>query len=155
MSIATKLQTIYDGVEDVRDALQEFNTDLGRGSIDTLGDDIRTLSAGGSGVGVKVYGDIRSEEEVEVEDPDTGETTTETEYTYTNSLILDGSITAKGYDITTDVIDGLGELDGDMVSLPGGLIEIPLNTGTKLTVNPTKVEVVFRDPIVENIVVTN
>ena len=155
MSIATKLQTVYDGVEDVRDALQEIDINLGRGTIDTLGDDIRTLSAGGAGYGFKVYGDVRSEEEVEVEDPDTHETSTETEYTYTRSLILDSVLAAQGDDLNTDVIDGIGELDGDMVDLPAGKVQIPLNTGVKLEVEASKVFVKFRDPLVEDIVLSH
>lgn len=144
MSIATKLQTIYDGVEDVRDALQEKDATLGRGTIDTLGDDVRTLVPN-KGYGVTVYGDVRTEEEVEGE----------TEYTYTNSVILDSVLIASGDDLNTDVIDGLGELDGDMVTLQNGNVQIPLNTGTVITVDPTKVYVKFRDPVVENIVLTN
>ena len=155
MSIASKLQTIYTGIEDVRDALQDIDPSLGRGTIGTLGDDVRTLMSGGSGYGFKVYGDVRSEEEVEVEDPETGETTTETEYTYTNSLILDSILAAKGDDLNTDVIDGIGELDGDMVNLAGGKVQIPLKGGLKITVDPAKVYVKFRDPLVENIVMTN
>lgn len=155
MSIAEKLQTVYDGVEDVRDALQEIDINLGRGTVDTLGDDIRTLSAGGAGYGFKVYGDVRTEEEVEVEDPDTHETSTETEYTYTRSLILDSVLAAKGDDLNTDVIDGIGELDGDMVDLPAGKVQIPLNTGVKLEVDASKVFVKFRDPIVEEIVLSH
>lgn len=155
MSIATKLQTVYDGVEDVRDALKEIDINLGRGTIDTLGDDIRTLSAGGTGYGVKVYGDVRTEEEVEIEDPDTHETSTETEYTYTRSLILDSVLAAQGDDLNTDVIDGIGELDGDMVDLPAGKVQIPLNTGVKLEVEASKVFVKFRDPIVEDIVLSH
>lgn len=155
MSIAEKLQTVYDGVEDVRDALQEIDINLGRGTVDTLGDDIRTLSAGGTGYGFKVYGDVRTEEEVEVEDPDTHETSTETEYTYTRSLILDSVLAAKGDDLNTDVIDGIGELDGDMVDIAGGLVQIPLNTGVVITVDPAKVYVKFRDPIVEDIVLSH
>lgn len=155
MSIAEKLQTVYDGVEDVRDALQEIDINLGRGTVDTLGDDIRTLSAGGAGYGFKVYGDVRTEEEVEVEDPDTHETSTETEYTYTRSLILDSVLAAKGDDLNTDVIDGIGELDGDMVDLPAGKVQIPLNTGVKLEVEASKVFVKFRDPLVEDIVLSH
>lgn len=155
MSIATKLQTVYDGVEDVRDALQEADINLGRGTIDTLGDDIRSLTAGGTGYGFKVYGDVRSEEEVEVTDPDTQETTTETQYTYTRSLILDSTLAAMGDDLNTDVIDGIGELDGDMVDLGGGKVQIPLNTGVVITVDATKTYVKFRDPIVEQIVLSH
>ena len=155
MSIAEKLQTVYDGVEDVRDALQEIDINLGRGTVDTLGDDIRTLSAGGAGYGFKVYGDVRTEEEVEVEDPDTHEITTETEYTYTRSLILDSTLAASGDDLNTDVIDGIGELNGNMVNITGGLVQIPLNTGVVITVDPTLVYVKFRDPVVENIVITH
>lgn len=141
MSIATKLQTVYDGVEDVRDALQEINPELGKGTIDTLGDDVRTLSAGGTGYGVKVYGDVRTEEEGE--------------FIYTRTIILDSTLAATGDDLNTDVIDGLGELDGDMVDLSGGRVQIPLNTGVKIEVDPTKVFVKFRDPIVEDIVLSH
>lgn len=141
MSIATKLQTVYDGVEDVRDALQELDPTLGRGTIDTLGDDIRTLSAGGTGYGVKVYGDVRTEEGGE--------------HIYTRTIILDSTLAATGDDLNTDVIDGLGELDGDMVDLPAGKVQIPLNTGVKIEVDASKVYVKFRDPVVENIVLTN
>lgn len=154
MSIATKLQTVYNGVEDIRDALQEIDPSLGRGTISTLGDDVRTLSTG-SGYQFKIYGDVRSEEEVEVEDPETGDTTTETEYTYTKTLILDSVLGAKGEDINTDVIDAIGELSGDMENLAGGKVQIPLNTGVKLIVDASKTYVKFRDPIVENIVLTN
>lgn len=141
MSIATKLQTVYDGVEDVRDALQELDPTLGRGTIDTLGDDIRTLSAGGTGYGVKVYGDVRTEEEGE--------------YIYTRTIILDSTLAATGEDLNTDVIDGLGELDGDMVDLPAGRVQIPLNTGVKIEVDASKVFVKFRDPIVESIILSH
>lgn len=146
MSIATKLQTVYDGVEDVRDALQELDPTLGRGTIDTLGDDIRSLITGG-GYGFQVYGDVRTEED--------GEEPGTTDYVYTKSLILDSTLVANGEDINTDVIDGIGELDGDMVDISGGKVQIPLNTGVVLTVDPSKTYVKFRDPVVESIVLTN
>lgn len=154
MNIANKLEQIYNGVEDVREALQEFDENLGRGTVDTLGDDVRIASAG-KGYGVKVYGDVRSEEEVEVEDPDTHEISTETQYTYTKTLLLNRNLNASEEELSTSIIDGLGELGGDMVTLANGNVEIPLATSTTLTVNPAKVYVYFKDPIVENIVLTN
>ena len=155
MSIATKLQTVYDGVEDIRDAIQEADITLGRGTVDTLGDDIRSLTSGGTGYGFQVYGDVRTEEEVEVEDPETHETTTETEYVYTRSLILDSTLAAMGDDLNTAVIDVIGELSGPMVSLANNKVQIPLNTGVVITVDATKCYVKFRDPIVESIILSH
>lgn len=86
MPIADKLQTVYDGIEDVRDAIQVVDTNLGRGTIDTLGDDIRFLTSGGSGYGVKVYGDVRTE--TDGDEPGT------TDYVYSKTLIFDGGIIA-------------------------------------------------------------
>lgn len=41
--IANKLKTIFDSVEDIRDAIQEHNSDLGKGTINTLSADIEAL----------------------------------------------------------------------------------------------------------------
>lgn len=155
--ISEKLQTIYTGVEDIRDAIQEADATLGHGIITTLGDDIRTLNAG---VGFELTGEVRHSEEVEkqveVVDEETGETTTqtvtETEYSYPIETILD--TTLKGEEIWTDVIDNLGELTATTV-LANGNIKFTLDTGISITVDPNKTFIRFKDPVVEDIIVSN
>ena len=155
--ISEKLQTIYTGVKDIRDAIQEADATLGHGIITTLGDDIRTLNAG---VGFELTGEVRHSEEVEkqveVVDEETGETTTqtvtETEYSYPIETILD--TTLKGEEIWTDVIDNLGELTATTV-LANGNIKFTLDTGISITVDPNKTFIRFKDPVVEDIIVSN
>ena len=155
--ISEKLQTIYTGVEDIRDAIQEADATLGHGIITTLGDDIRTLNAG---VGFELTGEVRHSEEVEkqveVVDEETGETTTqtvtETEYSYPIETILD--TTLRGEEIWTDVIDNLGELTATTV-LTNGNIKFTLDTGISITVDPNKTFIRFKDPVVEDIIISN
>ena len=153
-----RADNILSGVEDVRAALKEYRPYLGNGMVTTLGDDVRAIRFGG-GIGFQLNGGVRHSEEVEVEveDPDTGEITTETvtEYTYPVEEIFNGSLIDFTADsIWTDVIDNLGELK-TVTQLSNGNVKFVLDTGITLTVDPNKTYIRFKDPVVENIIVTN
>ena len=81
MAIDTKLNTVENGVSGIRDAIQNINSNMGKGHINTLDDDIEKLSNQNNFIH-KVLKQAVTETTI---DPDTGEETTEvTGYNYVN-----------------------------------------------------------------------
>lgn len=81
MAIDTKLNTVENGVSGIRDAIQNINSNMGKGHINTLDNDIEKLSNQNNFIH-KVLKQAVTETTT---DPDTGEETTEvTGYDYVN-----------------------------------------------------------------------
>ena len=161
MSIANKLENIYNSLENVREAMQELDPDIARKDVDTLADDIRTLFSAKRGFGVDVYKDVVPEESEEPGEPvepggiEQFVDASEEQEEDTKINIFSSVLGVSDIPFDTDVLDGIGELSGDMVTLDNGYVQVPLGPNAIITVDPERVEVKFKDPLVQSIVISN